>query len=118
MTSQFFAQHGFRIVCRSHRLYVWKQSFYDAQLVGITVEVAVKNSKVIQFIHPHLPAGVDDMAFGQDNPDVGDVALSIVKKREIARLAFFHKINRPALCDLLIGITKQANASRFVHHLG
>lgn len=90
------------LVCRR----IGQQAFYDPQLMGVSLLFPVENAEMVQLVDPDLAGSVYDMTFGQNDADVADIAFPIVEKGQIAGLALFHKMDRPALRDLLAGVAE------------
>ena len=89
----------------------------DPQLVGMDVSVGVKNPGLIQAIDAHFSVGMQDVVVFHNQPDMGDFTLGVVKKRQIARSAFFDKTQGFPQEGLVFGVPWNGGSAQAIHHL-
>ena len=71
------------------------------QLMRVHIALLIKYARLVQIIDADFARGVNDLLVANDDAHVGDGAVFVAEKSQVARLRFLKEINQFAAIDLL-----------------
>ncbi len=75
--------------------------------MGISLQICIVYAIIVQWVDTNLAMGMNDLAFGQNDANMDDLALVIGKESEVSRPCFCHQLDQITKLGLLISITWQ-----------